>query len=285
MPDPKYANLVDLEHLSRFKDKCDILYATNADLSDLADTVAGIITTGGEPNVIEIVKVNNTALVPDSNKAVNVTVPTTVAELTDHSDYALISDIPTAVSELTNDSGYQTAANVATAISGKADTADLGTAAAKDFETTVANDANLPTGAAVQTYVTGLGYQTSSQVATIVEAYGYQDASDVSGAISDALANSGDAYATTSDVSSAISTALTSALVYKGVKATVGDLPASGQKVGDMWHVTADGGEYAWDGSAWQEMGSVVDLSPYALDSDFTIVTNNQIDGLFTSGS
>lgn len=38
--------------------------------------------TGGAPNVIEIVKVNGTALTPDSNKAVNVVVPTKTSELT-----------------------------------------------------------------------------------------------------------------------------------------------------------------------------------------------------------
>lgn len=40
-------------------------------------------TGGGEANVIETVKVNGTALTPDSNKAVDVTVPTKVSDLTD----------------------------------------------------------------------------------------------------------------------------------------------------------------------------------------------------------
>ena len=38
--------------------------------------------TGGAPNVIEIVKVNGTALTPDTNKAVNVIVPTKTSDLT-----------------------------------------------------------------------------------------------------------------------------------------------------------------------------------------------------------
>ena len=45
-----------------------------------------------QENVLETVKVNGTALTP-SNKAVNVTVPTTVAELTDSSDYAKKTDL------------------------------------------------------------------------------------------------------------------------------------------------------------------------------------------------
>lgn len=49
---------------------------------DTVDTVAGLVETGGEPNVIETVKVNNTALTPDANKAVNITVPTKTSDLT-----------------------------------------------------------------------------------------------------------------------------------------------------------------------------------------------------------
>ena len=52
-------------------------------------------------------------------------------------------------------------------------------------------------------------------------------------------------------------------LHYKGIKATVSALPSSGNTIGDVWHVTADNGEYAWDGSSWQELGSTVDLSGY----------------------
>lgn len=79
-----------------------------------------------------------------------------------------------------------------------------------------------------------------------------------------------------------VATALTSALIYKGVKATVADLPSTGQKVGDLWHVTADGGEYAWNGTAWEEMGSVLDLSGYVQFSDITLADNTDIDGLFS---
>lgn len=70
--------------------------ATKTELSTLQSTVDGIVSTGGEANVIDTVKVNGTALTV-SNKAVDVTVPT-------------------AVSELTNDSWYQTSTQVSTAI-------------------------------------------------------------------------------------------------------------------------------------------------------------------------
>lgn len=47
-------------------------FALQSDLDTLQDEVDELITEGGEPNVIEIVKVDNTALTPDANKAVNI---------------------------------------------------------------------------------------------------------------------------------------------------------------------------------------------------------------------
>ena len=57
-------------------------------------------------------------------------------------------------------------------------------------------------------------------------------------------------------------------LHYKGTKSTTSALPSSGNVTGDVWHVTADGSEWAWDGSAWQELGTTVDLSGYLQSSD-----------------
>lgn len=53
---------------------------------------------GGQDNVIEIVKVNGTALTPDSNKAVDITVPTSLSQLTSahtHSEYATTGTVNT----------------------------------------------------------------------------------------------------------------------------------------------------------------------------------------------
>jgi hypothetical protein len=52
-------------------------------------------------------------------------------------------------------------------------------------------------------------------------------------------------------------------LHYKGTKASVANLPTSDNVTGDVWHITADGSEYAWDGSVWQELGTTIDLSNY----------------------
>ena len=68
--------------------------------------------SNAQANVLETVKVNDTALTP-SNKAVNVTVPTTVAELTDSADYAKTTDIPTTLPA--NGGNSDTATKLATA--------------------------------------------------------------------------------------------------------------------------------------------------------------------------
>lgn len=97
--------------LSYYHSRINQLFAKQADLDALETTVDGIVAEGGEPNVIETVKVNGTALTP-VNKAVDVEVPTTVAELSDASSYALAANIPTNNNQLTNGAGYQTSTDV-----------------------------------------------------------------------------------------------------------------------------------------------------------------------------
>lgn len=100
-----------------------------------------------------------------------------------------------------------------------------------------------------------------------------------------------DAY-TKTEIDSKIS----AVLKYKGTKATVAALPSSGNTAGDVWHVTADGSEWAWDGSAWQELGTAIDLSGYAQLSgasftgpvefgDSVTMDDASINGLVVSGS
>ena len=81
-----YDKLIDLDRLALFLDKCDLRYAA-----------AG---TAGEPNVIEVVQRNGTAL-PVTNKTVNVTVPTAVSQLTNDSDFATEAYVDAAVGSVT----------------------------------------------------------------------------------------------------------------------------------------------------------------------------------------
>ena len=70
-------------------------------------------------------------------------------------------------------------------------------------------------------------------------------------------------YATKSEISAAF--------IYKGSKDTYAELPTSGNKVGDVWNIVAAdpthgvkaGDNVAWNGTAWDVLGGVTDLSAY----------------------
>ena len=89
-------------------------------------------------------------------------------------------------------------------------------------------------------------------------------------------ANAADVYTKTE-----IDQKLAGALNYKGTKATVLELPVSGNTQGDVWHVTADGSEWAWNGTQWEELGTAIDLSGYVEESEISLATNAQIDAIF----
>lgn len=57
---------------------------------------------------------------------------------------------------------------------------------------------------------------------------------------------------------------MTNVYKYKGTKATVAELPTSGNVAGDVWDVTADGMNYAWNGTAWDNLGSILETATEA---------------------
>lgn len=77
--------------------KAGLMSGTDKGNLDSAVSKLSGIEAGAQENVIESIKVNNTALIPDANKAVNITVPTKTGELTNNSGF-----ITKAVNDLTN---------------------------------------------------------------------------------------------------------------------------------------------------------------------------------------
>ena len=69
------------------------------------------------------------------------------------------------------------------------------------------------------------------------------------------------------DLASQISAKLTSAMHYKGIVAAYENLPDE-PVVGDVYNVTATGKNYAWDGTQWDELSGVMDLSAYKTDAE-----------------
>ena len=171
-------NFLNKTGLTYFWNRIKTIFAKQTDLDTLEDKVDEIIAEGGEPNVIETVKVNGTALVP-VNKAVDVDVPTeqeikdladgritnSISSATDNSiaSKKYVSDnggkidtikvngttqtitnkavdltVPTKVSDLTNDSNFQTGSEVDTKIENALTSAMV-------YKGSVATKANLPT--------------------------------------------------------------------------------------------------------------------------------------------
>lgn len=97
-------------------------------------------------------------------------------------------------------------------------------------------------------------------------------------------------YSTTAEMNAAIKTAADNALAsakaytdskvtsvykYKGSVANEAALPTSGQTVGDVYNLEDTGMNVAWDGSDWDELGTTVDLSPYAKTADLATVATS----------
>ena len=110
--------------------------------------VKALTDAGAEANKIDTVKVNGNALTPDTNKAVDISVPTT-------------ADIKSQIEAY----DYQTATDVENTVTGK----------------------GYQTAAQVETTVTGKGYQTATQVNSAIEGKGYQTATQVQDAINESL--------------------------------------------------------------------------------------------------
>lgn len=68
-----------------------------------------------------------------------------------------------------------------------------------------------------------------------------------------------------------VDNAVASVYKYKGSVANVGALPSSDQIVGDVYNVEDTGDNYAWDGSKWDKLAGVVDLSNYATKAEVNV--------------
>ena len=248
----KYVSDTDLGY---YHGRIKTLFAAQTDLETLDSKVDGIIAEGGEPNVVETVKVNGAALTPDAQKAVDVTVPTATSSLTNDGD----GESPFATEEYVGTNG------------GKIDVIQVnGTA-----QTITNKTVNIAVPTNNNQLTNGAGYQT---------------ASNVDDAITAALANGSDPYTTTSDAQALIDDALAD---ITGIDfQVVQTLPATGEH-GVIYLVPKTGSsgdiydEYIWvaptGGTAhFEKIGTTeVDLSGYWAKADLVAMTTAEIDALF----
>lgn len=255
----------------------DLTNALKQTYDDTVTTVAGLVAEGGEPNVIEIVKVNGSALTPDANKAVNVTVPTVTSDLTNDSNFVV-------------DGSYQhTDNNFTTTLKNKLDGIATGaevnvqadwSVTSSTSDAYIKNKPTIPTvndatltiqknGSSVGTFTANASTNKSINITVptnnneLTNGAGYQTASQVQDAIDDALAG-------VTGVSFEI----------------VASLPATGEN-GKIYLVSNSGSgtnaydEYIWLSSAnkFEKIGTTdVDLSGYVLSSELVAITNAEID-------
>lgn len=208
--------------------------------------VDGWMSSGvGDRNVIETVKVNGVALTPDTQKAVDIGVPTATSDLTNDSDF--VSD----ANYVHTDANFTAAEK--TKLSGIAEGAQ-----ANVIETiTVNGTAVTPTNKTVAI--------TTPSVPTDVSAF-----------------NNDAGYQTETQVDTKISTALASVYRFKGSVANRSALPSIGQQTGDVYNLEDTGMNVAWDGENWDDLGGTIDLTGYVQDSDIVAVTNAEVDSIIT---
>ena len=266
--------LIDLDLLTYFKSKLDLLFANKVDKVDgkglssndyTSDekTKLANVASGAQVNVLEGIQKNGQT-VTVTNKIANISVPTKTSDIMNDSGFITITDVPEGAAASTTTPKMDGTAAVG------AETAFARGDHVHPKDTSKADLAS-PTFTGTPKAPTATAGTNTEQIATTAF---------VQTAVS-TKANSADVYTKTE-----VDSLVTGALHYKGTKATVANLPSTGNKTGDMWHVTADGGEYAWNGTAWEEMGSNIDLSGYVEDSDLGLATTEEIDALFqTNGS
>lgn len=75
-----------------------------------------------------------------------------------------------------------------------------------------------------------------------------------------------------------IQTGMSSVFHYKGSVATYADLQnVSNPAVGDVYNVQADGMDYAWDGTAWDNLGSIITIATEITSDGQSPVTSQAI--------
>ena len=199
-----------------------------------------------QENVIEIVKVNDVALTPDANKAVNVEVPTNTSDLTNDGEDGTS---PYATEDYVDENG------------GKIDKIEV-----NGVEQTITNktvDIAVPEAATAAPLMDGTAAIGSSNKYAKEDHVHPSDTTKADKATTLAGYGITDAY-TKTEVDNLISAVFT----FKGTKATVAELPSSGNKVGDVWHVTEDDNEYVWtDSNAWEGLGVTISLEGYATEA------------------
>lgn len=177
-----------------------------------------------------------------NNVTVNLSIPTTVAELSDSASYALASAIPTNVSQLNNDEGYVKQADVGTI-----------------------NDATLNIQKNGTTVATFTANADTNQTANLIIPVNVTDLADAT------------SYYTKAQTDAAISTAVGSITQQTVTFEIVQNLPTTGISTTTVYMKKESGNNYydqwMYINNQWQHLGTTeVDMSEYAKLTDIPVV-------------
>ena len=274
-------------------DKVDGKGLSTNDYTSTEKTKLAGIETGAQANVLEGIQKNGTN-VTITNKIANISVPTKTSDITNDSGFITSADVPEGAAASTTTPkmngtaavGTETAfargdhvhptdtsrasASDVTALDGRVDALEEAVGTGGSVDTKISNAVK-----ALDSSITATSNQAISAV-TITDGKITASSKITVPTNTNQLTN-GAGFQTASDVNTLISSALTTVMDYKGTVATVANLPATGNKNGDVYHVTATDGEYAWNGTEWEELGSTIDLSGYVEDTDMTAITSTEI--------
>ena len=129
----------------------------------------------------------------------------------------------------------------------------------------------------VQSAVTGTSSDTSSDL-TLNGVKALANEKTTASAVATQIDTALTGYATETYVGTAIGNAIATAMDWKGTVADMTALAAvSSPKSGDVYHVTSSGSEYAWNGTAWEELGVTFDATGYVQTSDIVYATDAEV--------
>ena len=218
-------------------------------------------------------------------------------------DWSNVTNKPTNVSSFSNDAGYITTADIPSeyitetelnsAISTKANTSDIPTNVGE-----LSNDAGYITVAGIpseyitETELDDKNYVSVEDLETMVKDGGIVEWEDVVNKPTVPTNNNqltnGAGYQTASDVEAIVNSKVSSVMNYKGTVANYSDLP-SNAALGDTYNITnagdnnKAGDNLTWNGSSWDNLGGVVDLSGYVENTDLQEITNEEIEAIWNS--
>lgn len=290
------AKFLDDNGLLYFWQKIKTVFATQSAVDALQDEIDGIISEGGEPNTIDTVKVNGSALTPDADKAVNITVAQGSANGTIAVNGSDVSVKGLGSAAYTNSSAYDLAGTAAGVLGSSSDAATANTvygakAAAANAQSGVTALESLVGGTAVSTQISNavngldssISAETNKAIASVTITNGkITGSTKVTVPTNNNQLTNGAGYQTSSDVQSAINTALSG---ITGISfEVVQSLPASGA-AGTIYLLSNGGSsgnvydEYIYINQTWEKIGSTaVDLSNYWNTSNLVAITNAEID-------